>query len=154
MNPSQRAEYMAELSRKSAERRAGRMEARRDLEKQAQMGLRALLGARLEAKAAAVATRLEELALSTDDATALRGLGLWMDRVFGRSVQPTREETPPPMPDNLEELEALSWDEQLALLRSLGDVEPSPVQTTDPRLAVRQEVLQDRARARNGTDIS
>ena len=83
------------------------------------MGLKALMGARLEARAADLTARLERLALSSDDAIALRGIELWLSRVHGRAVQPTRDETPE-VPADVEALRALSPEERRALLRSIA----------------------------------
>jgi hypothetical protein len=52
----------------------------------------------LENYADDVTDRLRRLALSTDDSTALQGIKLWLERVYGRAVQPTRDETEPVNP--------------------------------------------------------
>lgn len=94
------------------------MQEREDALASARMGLKALLGQRLEARAEKIAARLEQLALSPDDQVALRGLQLWLDRVHGRAVQPTRDDTPT-VASTLEELEGLTLEELGALARDL-----------------------------------
>lgn len=79
------------------------------------MGLQALMGVRLEERADALTSRLERLALSTDDAIALRGIQLWLERVYGRAVQPTRDETDDVDP-LVETLRSLSPEERRAML--------------------------------------
>ena len=115
---SMSAEEKAALTAASAAKRASVREAREDAETSARLGLRALLGQRLEERADAITARLEALALSPDDQTALRGMQLWLDRVHGRAVQPTRDDTPT-VAGSLAELEAMSLDELAELARGL-----------------------------------
>ncbi len=82
------------------------------------MGLKALLGRELEREASALTARLRSLALSADDAIALRGIELWISRVHGKAVQPTSDVTPD-LPADVEALRALSPDERRALLRAM-----------------------------------
>lgn len=107
------------LREAAARAKRERREAREQAEEAHRMGLKALLGARLEERAEALTARLERLALSADDAIALRGIELWLSRVHGRAVQPTRDETPE-VPADVEALRSLSPGERRALLRSLG----------------------------------
>jgi hypothetical protein len=116
MSPDERAA----MTRASAEARAARVEARKASEEAAQKGLKALLGERLEEKADAITERLQSLALSRDDATALRGIELWLSRVRGRAVQPTRDDTPIELPEDVQALRAMSPEERRALLHQLS----------------------------------
>ena len=124
MSASERKALSASLAAKSAQARSKTSEARREALTAVQKGLRVLLAERLEARADAIATRLEALALSTDDQTALRGMQLWLDRVHGRAVQPTQDVTPSVGTD-LAALQAMGLDELAALARRLP-AEPDP----------------------------
>lgn len=112
-------EEKAALREAAARARTERREAREHAEEAARKGLKALMGERLEERADALTARLEALALSPDDATALRGIELWLSRVHGRAVQPTRDETPD-VPADVEALRSLSPEERRALLHALG----------------------------------
>ena len=124
MSASERKALSASLAAKSAQARSKTSEARREALTAVQKGLRVLLAERLEARADAIATRLEALALSTDDQTALRGMQLWLDRVHGRAVQPTQDVTPSVGTD-LTTLQGMSLDELAALAHRLP-TEPDP----------------------------
>lgn len=124
MSASERKALSASLAAKSAETRSKTAEARRTALTAAQKGLRVLLAERLEARADAITARLEALALSTDNQTALRGMQLWLDRVHGRAVQPTQDVTPSVGTD-LTTLQGMSLDELAALAHRLP-TEPDP----------------------------
>lgn len=95
-----------------------RRETRENAKEAAALGLRALLGQRLEARADRITSRMEALALSEDDSTALRGLELWMSRVYGKAVQPTQDVSTE-LPADVEALRAMSPEDRRALLRSM-----------------------------------
>jgi vacuolar-type H+-ATPase subunit E/Vma4 len=101
--------------------RRERREARSKAEEAATLGIRGLMGARLEAEASALTERLRALALSEDDAIALRGIELWLSRVYGKAVQPTQEVSTD-LPVDMDALRALSPDERRALLRSMPPI--------------------------------
>lgn len=124
MSAAERKALSASLAARSAQTRSEAAEARRTALTAAQKGLRVLLAERLEERADAITARLEQLALSTDDATALRGMQLWLERVHGRAVQPTRDETPSVGTD-LAALQGMSLDELAALAHRLP-TEPDP----------------------------
>jgi len=84
------------------------------------MGFLALVGLKTEERAEALVGRMVELALSPDDATALRGLQLLADRAFGRPVSRTEDLTPPTVPASVEELRGMPREQRLQLLASLG----------------------------------
>ena len=111
-------EERAEFVRQGNAARTAQRKAREDAENAARMGLRGMLGARLEARADALTARLEGLALSQDDAIALRGIELWLSRVYGKAVQPTQE-LQTELPVDTDALEAMSTEERRALMRSL-----------------------------------
>jgi multidrug efflux pump subunit AcrA (membrane-fusion protein) len=112
------AEEKSELVRRGREARTALREAREDAEVSQRMGLRALLGARLEEEAEAVTARLRTLALSPDDGVALQGLKLWLERVHGRAVQPTADVTVD-MPTDDVELARMTPEERRSLIAVL-----------------------------------
>lgn len=89
------------------------------------MGLKAMLAQRMEERADAITDRLERLALSDDDQTARAGLALWFDRVHGRAVQPTRDDTPT-VASALASMDDLSLEELAALAQGLPNINPNP----------------------------
>jgi hypothetical protein len=115
--PEEREQAARKASARSAEVRAGIVKEREDALRRGQLGLKALMGQRLEAEAEEVTERLRALALSDDDATALRGIELWLSRVYGRPIQPTQEVTVD-MPVNWDELNAMTPEQRRALLRA------------------------------------
>jgi hypothetical protein len=121
MSPEERAA----LTAASAAKRANRMEARRDAEESARLGVTALMGQRLEARADVVTDRLEALALHPDPQIALRGIQLWLERVHGRAVQPTQDVTEERNP-LVDAFAALPPEERRALLRL---AQPLPTDT-------------------------
>ncbi len=112
MSPEEKAALRAASAAKATERR----ETREHAEETARLGVQALLGRQMEADAEAITARLRALALSSDDATSRAGLQLWFDRVLGRAVQPTRDETAERNPV-LDAFASLSPDERRQLLR-------------------------------------
>ena len=72
----------------------------------------------MEQKAEDVAAKMEALALHDDPAIALRGVELWLSRVYGKAVQPTQE-LQQDVPVDVEALQAMSTEERKALFRSL-----------------------------------
>lgn len=114
MTEEEKARLREAARRASRERR----EAREEAEEAARMGVKALMGQRLEARAAALTARLEALALSDDPQIALRGIQLWLERVYGRAVQPTADVTPE-LPASLEAYKTMSPEERRALLRRI-----------------------------------
>jgi len=84
------------------------------------MGFVALVGVKAEERAEELVNRMVALALSDDDATALRGLQLLADRAFGRPVSRTEDLTPPTVPASVEELRGMPREQRLRLLSTLG----------------------------------
>lgn len=114
------AEERAALTAASAAKRAERVEARTDAVEAARMGLRALMGARLEERADKIVTVLDGLLDSPDESIRLRAIEQWMSRVYGKAVQPTQD-VPADMPTDLDQLRAMTPEERRALLRSLPE---------------------------------
>ena len=122
------AEERAALTAASATAAHERREVREDAEESARLGVQALMGRALEERAERVVGRLVDLALSTDDATALRGIQLLLERVHGRAVSQSIDLTPERNPV-VEAFASLTPDQRRALL-SLA--QPLP---TDPDTA-------------------
>ena len=113
------------MRQRASEARRARAAARKDAVEASQMGLKALLGQRLEAEAEALTERLRDLALSTDDQIALRGIELWLSRVYGKAVQPTADVSTE-LPSDVEALRSMDPEERRALLRAMPPLSPRP----------------------------
>ena len=100
----------------AARREQGKM--RKDGEEAKRMGLKAMLGARLEAEAERITNVLSSLLESEDEGIRLRAIEQWMSRVYGKAVQPTSDVTPE-LPADVEALRALTPEERRALLRAM-----------------------------------
>lgn len=114
-------EEKAALRAASVRAKRERVEAREAAVEASRMGVQALMGRELEARAEAVVSRMVDLALSADDGVALQGLKLLLERVHGRAVQPTQQ-LEAEMPAELAALRLLSPEE----LRSLFHAVPPP----------------------------
>jgi len=116
MTDAAREERLSRMRETSVQVRKERLRKREEQEEVARLGVRAMMGQRLEAEADALTDRLRSLALSEDDSIALRGIELWLSRVYGRPVQPTedRTEQAPSLP---QDILALSPEERRTLLR-------------------------------------
>lgn len=69
--------------------------------------------------------RLERLALSPDDSTAIQGIKLWLERVHGRAVQPTADVTEERNP-LVDAFASLSPEERRAMLRLARSLPSDP----------------------------
>jgi hypothetical protein len=111
-------EQLVEMRERASQARRERSERKRDAVEQGRMGLQALLGQRLEARAERVAEVLDGMLDHEDTEVQRKGLELWLNRVYGRAVQPTQE-LPTDLPHDVEALRAMSPEERRALLRTL-----------------------------------
>jgi hypothetical protein len=116
MSAEELAAHQASITARSAAARADVLATRRDLEESARKGLNALMGERLEAEADVFVERLRDLALSPDPGVALQGMKLWLERVYGRAVQPSVELADDSNPV-VAAFTALSPEERRTLLR-------------------------------------
>jgi hypothetical protein len=107
-----------ELIETGVRARQSKAQARRDAVEARRMGLQALLGQRLEARAERVAEVLDGMLDHEDTEVQRKGLELWLNRVYGRAVQPTQE-LAPDLPQDVEAVRAMSPEERRALLRTL-----------------------------------
>lgn len=103
------------MRRRGVEARQQRAEAKAAAVESSRKGLNVLLGERLEAKADEMVTALESLAFSSDPSVALQGIKLWLERVYGRAVQPTADVTEERSP-LVEAFAALTPEERRAML--------------------------------------
>ena len=111
-------EERSDLRNAAIRARQARAKARSDAIEASQTGLRALMGQKLEAESVALTQRLRDLALSEDDSTALRGIELWLSRVYGKAIQPTQDVSTE-LPADVAAIRAMSPEERRAMLQSL-----------------------------------